>query len=98
MTLELVADLVSEQVASGGKEAVTQPTRTESTVQLRITENIEPQDEKADADEPRLGYSQDASAGQVLEAFVNLESSIPANLAAPTSASASQKRVWTRLP
>jgi GAF domain-containing protein len=84
MILELIADLVSEQVAGVGKQAETQPTPRESRVHLRITENIEPLDEKRDADEPRTGYSQNASAG------------MPRPISAP--ASASRKRVWTRLP
>jgi hypothetical protein len=95
MTLELIADLVSEQLAGVGKTD-TQPAPRESNVQLRITEDIEPPDEKSDGDEPRAGYSQNASARQALEEFANSGVTIPRTISAP--AAASRKRVWTRLP
>ena len=94
MTLELIADLVSEQLAGVGKTD-TQPAPRESNVPLRITEDIEPPDEKSDEDEPRAGYSQNASARQASE-FANSGVTIPRTISAP--ASASRKRVWTRLP
>jgi hypothetical protein len=98
MILELITDLVSEQITGVGHESPPLPPARESTPRLRITENIESLDEKADADETRAGRSQGANAGETLEVFANCGSNITVDLAAPVSASASRKRVWTRLP
>ncbi len=91
MTLELIADLVSEEGAGIGKEAATQPVAREYTAPLRITENIEPLAENADV-------SLDANPELVPEGSLKFGSGIPGAISVSASASVPRKRVWTSLP
>jgi len=98
MTLELIADLVSEGLAGAVQIEAKQPRAQASSSRLRTTESIEPQGDQATLLQAQPSVSQYLNSNTAPELSVNLESSIPRAMAALAAAAVPRKRVWSKLP
>jgi GAF domain-containing protein len=98
MTLELIADLISEQLVSVARDAATEAVDKQTAVPLRITESFEPQTDEGQSGEMRWDYSQEVNSAAASEVFPNYGPNTLADLVVSASTSAPRRRVWTRLP
>jgi hypothetical protein len=86
MTLELIADVVSEGLASAAQIEAKQPS----------TESIEPQGDQATLLQARPSVSQYVNSNTAPELSLSLESSIPRAVAALAAVPVPRKRVWSK--
>ena len=93
MTLELITDVVSQQVADASQNDARQTEAQEFLDRPRINENLEPQGGRAALEEYRLRFSQNANPGTT-SGSPDLESSIPGSISA---AGAAPGRWWFAL-
>jgi GAF domain len=99
MTLELIADVVSQQVADASQSDARQIEAQESPDRPTINETLEPQEDKAALEESRPRFWQNASPGTA-SGSPDLESSIPGSIsvagAAPGPWWFALKRAWIK--